>query len=171
MSRQGNGFECGAVRVQVLGPWLVRVEQRGPTGFEDRETFTVRERAAVPVRVEIHREPGFRVAATPEFRVAVPEDAESLEGVRIESADGTRLAELSSAMRQAAHLPSPSALPALWVLGDHPRVVPPPWGALPPPEGCRDAASAGTWPTTRRTSMCSFPRRPATSVSARMSCT
>lgn len=141
MSRQGNGFECGAVRVQVLGPWLVRVEQRGPAGFEDRETFTVRERAAVPVAIEIHREPGFRVAATPEFRVAVPEDAESLEGVRIESADGTPLAVLTPAMLRAAHLPLPSALPALWVLGDHPRVVPPPWGALPPPDGRADSDS------------------------------
>lgn len=138
-----NGFECGAVRVQVLGPWLVRVEQRGPAGFEDRETFTVRERAAEPVRVGIHQEAGFRVAATPEFRVAVPEDANGLEDVRIESADGTPLAVLSPAMLRAAHLPSPSALPALWVLGDHPRVVPPPWGALPPPEGREETPHSG----------------------------
>ena len=38
-------FVVGAVRVQPLGPCLVRVEARGPKGFEDRETFTVADRA------------------------------------------------------------------------------------------------------------------------------
>ena len=34
-------FEIGAVRVQPLGSHLVRIEARGPQGFEDRDTFTV----------------------------------------------------------------------------------------------------------------------------------
>ena len=38
-------FVVGAVRVQPLGPYLVRIEARGPRGFEDRETFTVADRS------------------------------------------------------------------------------------------------------------------------------
>ena len=30
-------------------------------------------------------------------------------------------------------MPEPCALPRTWVMPDHPRIVPPPWGALPPP--------------------------------------
>jgi alpha-glucosidase len=141
MNAAGAGFEFGAVRVQVLGPHLVRVEQRGAAGFEDRETFTVRERTAVPVKVEVFREAGAAVVAAPDFRVAVPDGAAGIEGVRIESAAGELRCVLSNAMRRPVDLPSPSALPAVWVLGDHPRVVPPPWGALPPPEGTSDPAS------------------------------
>ena len=33
-------FVVGEVRVQPLGAYVVRIEQRGPKGFEDRETFT-----------------------------------------------------------------------------------------------------------------------------------
>ena len=42
-------FVIGDVRVQPLGPHLVRIEQRGPAGFEDRETFTVVERTGPEV--------------------------------------------------------------------------------------------------------------------------
>ena len=42
----------GNLRVQALSPTLVRVERRGPLGFEDRNTFTVVNRsvwAGVPI--------------------------------------------------------------------------------------------------------------------------
>ena len=34
-------FIVGNVRVQLLSPTLVRLEQKGPKGFEDRKTYTV----------------------------------------------------------------------------------------------------------------------------------
>ena len=34
----------GDVRVQVLSPTLVRIELKGPQGFEDRPTFHITER-------------------------------------------------------------------------------------------------------------------------------
>ena len=42
----------GRVRVQALSPTLLRIEPRGPKGFEDRTTFTVVERrwGGVPLR-------------------------------------------------------------------------------------------------------------------------
>lgn len=48
----GDGYDpsvsetiIGNIRVQALSPTLVRVERRGPMGFEDRNTFTVANRS------------------------------------------------------------------------------------------------------------------------------
>ena len=131
-----TSWVIGNVRVQPLGRHLVRIEQRGPRGFEDRETFTVCGRGAFsPVKaVGAPAGKGACVAADG-YRVVVPEGVAGLEGVRVESATGELLCELSAAMLAKKFLPEPAALPAVWVLGDSPRVVPPARGALPPPEG------------------------------------
>ena len=34
----------GVLRVQALSPTLVRAEEKGPDGFEDRDTFTAKNR-------------------------------------------------------------------------------------------------------------------------------
>ena len=42
-----NGYTSeiiGRVRVQVLSPTVVRLEEQGPEGFEDRETFHIANR-------------------------------------------------------------------------------------------------------------------------------
>ena len=134
-------FVVGPVRVQPLGPYLVRIETRGPRGFEDRETFTVADRAGEPVAVQEWRGAGETAVATAHYRVVVPENAAGLAGVRVQDAAGATLCELSGALLGKKFLPAPSALPAVWVLGDAPRVVPPAWGALPPPAGAEDASS------------------------------
>ena len=134
-------FEMGDVRVQPLGPQLVRIEQRGPAGFEDRETFTVVDRAGAAVAARETRVAGGACVETATYRVVVPDDAAGIEGVRVESAAGETLCVLSNALLAKKFLPAPSALPAVWVLGDAPRVVPSARGALPPPAGADDPAS------------------------------
>ena len=134
-------FVVGAVRVQPLGPYLVRVEVRGPRGFEDRETFTVATRAGELVAARETHGAGTTTIATANYRVVVPDGAAGLAGVRVENAAGETLCELSGAMLGKKFLPAPSALPSVWTLGDSPRAVPPAWGALPPPAGMEDATS------------------------------
>ena len=132
---------AGDVRIQPLGPHLVRIEQRGPAGFEDRETFTVRARGGEAVAAAETREAGAVCVATANYRVVAPAGATGLDGIRVESASGETLCVLSNAMLSKTFLPAPSALPAVWVLGDAPRAVPPARGALPPPEGEDDPTS------------------------------
>ena len=134
-------FEIGDVRVQPLGPHLVRIERRGPSGFEDRETFTVRDRTGETVEAREIQNGGDVRIETATYRVVVPGNASGIEGIRVENAEGATLCVLSNAALAKRFLPTPSALPAVWVLGDAPRVVPPPWGALPPPEGAENATS------------------------------
>ena len=134
-------FEIGDVRVQPLGPHLVRIEQRGPKGFEDRETFTVVARVDAAVAARETRADGSICVETAAYRVVVPEGAAGIAGVRVENAAGETLCVLSTALLAKKFLPAPSALPAVWVLGDAPRVVPSARGALPPPAGAEDATS------------------------------
>ena len=131
----------GDVRVQTLGDYVVRIEQRGKMGFEDRETFTVLDRGFEGVTATETRKNGQVWVTTGNYRVGVPEGATGLDGIRVESATGETLCVMSNAMLSKKFLPSPSALPAVWVLGDSPRVVPPAWGALPPPDGAADDTS------------------------------
>ena len=128
-------FVVGAVRVQPLGPYLVRIEARGPKGFEDRATFTVAARAGEPVAAHAVRGAGETTVATAHYRVVVADNAAGLAGIRVENAAGETLCELSDAMLGKRFLPAPAALPSVWTLGDAPRVVPPAHGALPPPAG------------------------------------
>lgn len=137
-----TAYIIGNVRVQPLGPHLVRVEQRGPRGFEDRKTFTVVRRDSGGLAAQEIREAGNTCVATAHYRVVVPAAAQGLDGVRVESPAGETLCVLSRALLGKKFLPAPGALPAVWVLGDAPRVVPPARGALPPPAG-EEAADSG----------------------------
>lgn len=134
-------FTIRDIRIQPLGPCLVRIEQRGPKGFEDRETFTVCDRGFPGAAAEWTQASGAVGVATANYRVVVPEGTRGLAGVRIESGTGEPLCVLSNALLAKKDLPTPGALPAVWVLGDAPRVVPPARGALPPPAGEEDPAS------------------------------
>ena len=136
-----GSFVVGQVRVQVLGPYLVRIEQKGPKGFEDRETFTVCARKFPGAMARKSRLRGAVRIATAHYRVVVPEEAADWNGVRVESAAGQTLCALSPALLAKKFLPTPSALPAVWAMGDAPRVVPSARGALPPPPDAAEATS------------------------------
>ncbi len=131
----------GHIRVQPLGPYLVRIEQKGPNGFEDRETFTVLNRDTDSVPSDVTRRNGKTAVSTAHYRVTVQDKAKTFEGVRIESLDGKLFKKLTSKDLQRAYMPSPSALPKAWVMADHPRAIPPEWGALPAPNGSKNPHS------------------------------
>ena len=125
-------FEFEHVRIQALAEHLVRIERRGPRGFEDRETFTVVRRDFARMQAAMERSGRGGTVASGTWRVRIPEDAQGLEGIRVETPDGTTLAVLSNAAPAMSPLPAPSALPAVWMMADQPRIVPPGRGALPP---------------------------------------
>ena len=70
-------FVVGEVRVQPLGAYVVRIEQRGPKGFEDRATFTADPRAFAGAEAAETREDGAVCIATPTYRIVVPADSRS----------------------------------------------------------------------------------------------
>ncbi len=124
----------GSIRVQPITPHLVRIEQKAPAGFEDRATFTVIDRRADPDDYDVIRTNAKTIVATSRYRISVPDDAQTFEGIRVETPEGRLIRKLTAKDLERSHMPSPSDLPKCWIMADHPRVIPPAWGALPPPD-------------------------------------
>ncbi|HTY87888.1 MAG TPA: TIM-barrel domain-containing protein [Candidatus Acidoferrum sp.] len=126
-------FISGNVRVQCLSGALVRLELKGPQGFENRKTFHVINRdwpgaafTAKTVGSEI-------LLRTTGYVVYIPQNAQSLRGVRIEAPEGRTVYAFDGQLENSRWLPGPAEKPAAWAFADTPRLVPPPWGLTPPP--------------------------------------
>lgn len=112
----------GELRVQLLSPTVVRLEVRGPNGFEDRPTFTVVERdwPGVPFTVKGDRivTERFTVVTTGQL-VGTTVEVAGHPPYRVEGLPG------------CTWLPAPAETGPVFALADSPRMVPPLGGALP----------------------------------------
>jgi len=129
----------GNVRVQLLSPTLLRLEEKGSKGFEDRCTFVVVDRDWPGIDHERVKKADGTHIETQTFTVVVPGDGASLVGTKVLNTDGTVLFDFDGKAPGSAFLPGPSDSFASWVMGDMPRFVPPEWGATPPPNGENDS--------------------------------
>ena len=113
----------GDLRVQFLSPSLVRIERRGPEGFEDRPTFTAvgREWPGTPFRKEGDR------LVTAGYTVVL--HGRDLDGVRL--VVGGKTVYTVGALPKNDWLPAPAKTGPVWPLADSPRMVPPKGGAIP----------------------------------------
>ena len=69
------GVVTGNVRVQLLSDSLVRIELKGPAGFEDRETFHVVNRDWPGTAFAVETNSGVVEIKTANYVVAIPQDA------------------------------------------------------------------------------------------------
>jgi hypothetical protein len=123
--------EAGPIRIQVLSPTLVRLEVKGPKGFEDRPTFHVVERSWPGAKVlRVESEQGL-VLRNEAWSVRVPRSAKDLRDVVITDARGALLHAGEARLTSSRPLPAPGDHPQVWAVADAPRLVPPPWGATP----------------------------------------
>ncbi len=134
----------GNVRVQVLSPTLVRLEQKGPNGlFEDRKTFHITERANWPGAYVIRDSiAGYVLIKTPDFTVRVPSNAHSLDEIVITEPDGTELwtmpTDAAFFSNNRMWIPHPNSQTNVWAFADTPRYVPAAWGYNLAPVGSPD---------------------------------
>ena len=146
-SRTGVADESivGNVRVQALSPTLVRIEQKGPEGFEDRNTLTVvnRDWAGIPLKVE--KKDGKTLLTTSAYQIEIPEKTRGLEGIRLRNPAGNVLHTISKDDFKADFLPTPEAMSKVWVMPDMPRLVPPVWGASAAPASCVENKETSGW--------------------------
>ncbi len=135
---------AGTVRVQILSPTLVRLENIGPEGFEDRTTFHIVNRNW-PGAAYTRSVSGSNVLLqTADFIVQVPTNAASLNGIIITRLDGTRLWSYSALpANDQAWLPGIAESPLAWAIADTPRVAPASWGYDPAPLGATNYNSNG----------------------------
>ncbi|MEA2554536.1 MAG: alpha-glucosidase, partial [Fimbriimonadaceae bacterium] len=123
------GEVIGNIRVQILSPTLVRIELKGPRGFEDRNTFTVqkRPRPIAPEKTEVdgHLHRIFYGS----IEVAV-NGGQSIADV-IVYRDGKLAFKGTAKPQQLAFFPSPGHIPKSLPVYDAPRIIPSKWGAVP----------------------------------------
>lgn len=133
----------GNVRVQLLSKSLLRLELEGPKGFEDRPSFHVvsRDWPGAPFTTETNS--GETLIRTRAYVVRVPNDAASLDGVRVQTPGGDLLYTWDGHLENSKWLPGPAEKTKAWWFADTPRLIPPPWGLAPAPPDTGHPASSG----------------------------
>lgn len=115
----------GDLRIQFLAPTLVRIEQKGPKGFEDRPSFTAvgRSWTGVPFKKQ-----GLNLV-TAGYTVVIPANRDGIKGIRVVVAGKT--AYTVGDLPKNDWLPAPGKTGPVWPLADSPRLIPPKGGAIP----------------------------------------
>ena len=131
------------IRIQALSDTLLRLEERSSSAFEDRITFTVLDRDFPKPACTFFQDAEGTHLKTDNFTVIVPHGGDSLAGVSVESADGELLYRYEGCLPPLSNLPGPSDRLRCWMMADTPRLVPPPWGATPPPRQAGDQPDSG----------------------------
>lgn len=113
------------VRVTPLSGSVVRLEEKGKNGFEDRETFYVlgREDFTAP-ESEYDTVGEWIVITAGAYRVHVPIGATNLDGIYVTDASGVTLYKYNGVSLPNTYLPSPSDDLRGWYFSDNPRIVP-----------------------------------------------
>ncbi|HOA32130.1 MAG TPA: glycoside hydrolase family 31 protein, partial [Clostridia bacterium] len=120
----------GDVRIQILSPTVVRIEQKGPKGFEDRNTFHIEQRDWIGASYKKETKGNHVHLSFDEFVIKVRKDAKSIYNVSIYKKDDTLLWEYSNESN-SKWLPGPSENTEVWSIIDKPRVVPSEHGFIP----------------------------------------
>lgn len=124
----------GQVRVQVLSSSLVRLELKGPEGFENRATFHVVNRNWSGTAFTTNSDADDVVISSAGYKVLVPRNARSMDDVEVQSANGQLLYAFDGKLENNRWLPGPADKPEGWSFADTPRIVPPSWGLTPLPQ-------------------------------------
>jgi len=128
-----NEVIINTIRIQALTDHLIRIEQKEPKGFEDRVTFTVVNRnwPGAPIRKE--ESDTCTLLDISNYRILVPESITGLKGIQVQTENGRTLYTFQGPPENT-FMPGPSLKILLWIMPDSPRLIPPEWGAVPPPE-------------------------------------
>ena len=113
------------LRITPLSNTVVRLEEKGPNGFEDRATYYVLGREDFDAPVSTHATVGEEIQITAgSYRVHVPTNATTLNGTFVTDASNVTLYKYNGVSLPNTYLPSPSDDLRGWYLSDNPRIVP-----------------------------------------------
>ena len=135
-------FRAGDLRIQVLSQSLLRLEVKGPCGFEDRPTFHVLERNWPGAHVTRSQQGHATKLRGPGWTLHTSDTAKGLSDVRIVDDRGTALFTWNGSLSSSVWLPGPGDGAQAWAFADAPRIIPPAGGRLLP------ASPGGAWVDT-----------------------
>lgn len=144
-SGASDSVVVGNVRVTALSDTLVRIEPRGPKGFEDRTTFSVVGRDEFPLLSirTLNTSASGTWLGTSAYAVFIPASgvgSTGLANATVATLDGRIIWEgkntgtASKVAPNALHWPSPLSASA-YAFEDRPRFHVPEWGPTPIPKG------------------------------------
>ena len=122
--------ELGDVRVQLLSESIVRIENKGQKGFEDRPSYIVPNRDDYDeVIYTIEKQNDVTLIKTSKYTVHIPNGGKA-EDAYITDSQGENLWAYSDAGRTDTnvYLPSPSDELKSWYFTDSPRIIPSEYG-------------------------------------------
>jgi hypothetical protein len=140
----------GNVRVQALSPTLVRIEQKGSKGFENRNTLTVVNRDWAGALLKTEKKDGSVLLTSSSWQIEIPEKTRGLEGIKVRNSAGEVIYTISKDDFNDSFLPTPGAMSKVWVMPDMPRLIPPAWGASVAPASCVENKETSGWDLTNQ---------------------
>lgn len=133
---------AGNIRIQVVSNHLIRLEQKGPMGFEDRKSFTVVNRDYGTPKVKVRRQADATILESDAFTIFTPDKALTLRDVLIYDAYNQLIYQNDGKLPATSYLPAPGYMKPAWVMADSPRLIPPAWGATPASKSVESALAA-----------------------------
>lgn len=120
---------CGDLRIQLLGDTLVRIESKGPEGFEDRKSYTVvnRDDWGDKIAYTATETDGALKIATEDYTVVLPANGGAGD-VTVQNTQGETVYAYKGLTYTNVWLPSPSDELASWYFTDSARVIPSDYG-------------------------------------------
>ena len=113
------------VRITPLSDTVVRLEEKGKKGFEDRETYYVLGRDDFDAPASTYATVGDEIQIKAgKYVVSVPLSATTLDGTVVKDASDVTLYKYNGVSLPNTYLPSPSEDLKGWYLSDNPRIVP-----------------------------------------------
>ena len=117
-------YVVGKVRVQTLSDTVVRIEEIGTKGFEDRASFTVVNRNDWHgAEGEVEQKEGYTQISTKGYNVIIP-DRCGADGVYVTDKSGKTLYTYAGRTDTNVYIPSPSDELKSWYFTDTLRVIP-----------------------------------------------
>lgn len=136
----------GNVRVQVLSGTLVRLEVKGPNGFEDRPTFHITNRNDWPGDTVLRLETENLVTLeTSNNLIHIPKGAPDLTAIHVTDKTGTVLWHYTNLPENKVALPRFKDDVWAFAIADTPRVVPAEWGFNPQPDWNTQHRESNGW--------------------------
>ena len=122
----------GDLRLQLLSETLVRIESKGPKGFEDRDSYTVvnRDNWGDKVAYTATKTDDALKIATESYTVVLPANGGAGD-VTVENAQGETVYTYLGLTYTNVYLPSPSEELSSWYFTDSARVIPSDLGYSP----------------------------------------
>ena len=136
-------IRLGRLRIQVLSPFLMRLEVADISGFEDQKTFHIQNRYIEKSDFDVRMENGYLVIFSENFELKISVASNDFSQTYARSRGGHRWEKVRPVNNDEVDLPEPGLLPDIWVFKDYPRLIPPEWGATAPPEEYQDDFLSG----------------------------